>query len=99
MLLIGCERIVIQAGSIASMPYARPDRLFRRKCGLRVRELREAAGWSQEDFAEHCDLRRTYVGSIERGERNVAILNIRKIATALDISMSKLLECIKPHLL
>ena len=48
--------------------------------------------WSQEDFAEHCNLHRTYVGSIERGERNVAILNIRKIAAALGLSMSKLLE-------
>ena len=87
-----CGPIVIQAGSIASMAYAKPDRLFLRGFGLRVRKLREAAGWSQEDFAEHCDLHRTYIGSIERGERNVAILNIRKIAAALGLSMSKLLE-------
>jgi ribosome-binding protein aMBF1 (putative translation factor) len=92
MLLIVCGRIVIRAGSIASMAYAKPDRLFLREFGLRVRKLREAAGWSQEDFAEHCSLHRTYIGSIERGERNVAILNIRKIATALGISMSRLLE-------
>ena len=92
MLLIVCGRIVIRAGSITGMAYAKPDKLFLREFGMRVRKLREAAGWSQEDFAEHCDLHRTYVGSIERGERNVAILNIRKIAAALGISMSKLLE-------
>ena len=92
MLLIVCGRIVIRVGSIGNMAYAKPDRLFLREFGLRVRKLREAAGWSQEDFAEHCNLHRTYIGSIERGERNVAILNIRKIAAALRISMSKLLE-------
>jgi transcriptional regulator with XRE-family HTH domain len=74
------------------MAYTKPDRLFLRKFGLRLRQLREAVDWSQEDFAEHCNLHRTYVGSIERGERNVAILNIRKIAAALGLSMSKLLE-------
>jgi ribosome-binding protein aMBF1 (putative translation factor) len=92
MLLIVCGRIVIPASSMRSMAYAKPDRLFLREFGLRVRKLREAAGWSQEDFAEHCNLHRTYVGSVERGERNLALLNIRKIAVALGVSMSKLVE-------
>ncbi len=92
MLLIVCGRIVARAGTITDMAYANPDKLFLREFGLKVRKLREAAGWSQEDFAEHCNLRRTYIGSIERGERNVAVLNIRKIAAALGISMSELLE-------
>jgi len=92
MLLIVCGRIVIPRSSMWPMAYAKPDRLFLREFGLRVRKLREAAGWSQENFAEHCKLHRTYVGSVERGERNVALLNIRKIAIALGVSMSKLLE-------
>jgi len=92
MLLIVCGRIIILAATMRSMAYAKADRLFLREFGLRVRKLREAAAWSQEDFAERCNLHRTYVGSIERGERNVALLNIRKTALALGISISKLVE-------
>jgi len=92
MLLIVCGRIVIPASIMRFMAYAKTDRLFLREFGLRVRRLREAAGWSQEDFAEHCNLHRTYVGSIERGERNVALLNVRKIAVTLGVSISRLVE-------
>jgi len=49
-------------------------------------------GFSQEAFAARCGLDRTYVGSIEHGERNVALRNIRAIAQALDISISELFE-------
>ena len=59
--------------------------------GERVRALRKEYGWSQEDFAAECGLDRTYVGGIERGERNVALRNIEKIAGALEISVSELL--------
>lgn len=45
---------------------------------------------SQEAFADLCSLDRTYVGGIERGERNVALVNIEKIARALRISLSEL---------
>lgn len=58
--------------------------------GQRVRLLRQAKGWSQEEFAHQCQLDRTYMGGIERGERNVALRNIAKIARALDISISEL---------
>ena len=58
--------------------------------GRRVRELRKQAGYSQEGFAHECGLDRTYVGGVERGERNVAIVNIAKIANALGISISDL---------
>jgi len=92
MLLIVCGRIVIPSHIMRFMAYAKADRLFLREFGLRIRRLRETAGWSQEDFAEHCNLHRTYVGSIERGERNVALLNLRKIAVTFGISMSKLVE-------
>lgn len=58
--------------------------------GRRVRELRKAKGFSQEAFADQCGLDRTYIGGIERGERNVALRNIEVIARALGVSLSEL---------
>ncbi len=52
------------------------------KVGRRVRELREAKGWSQEELGFRSDLHRNYIGGIERGERNVALLNLEKLAKA-----------------
>jgi len=60
--------------------------------GERVRELRKARGFSQEAFADECGLDRTYVGGIERGERNLALKNIEAIAMSLGISISELTE-------
>ncbi len=54
--------------------------------GQRVRARREALGYSQEELAEMAHLHRTYIGSVERGERNVSILNICRIAEALGAS-------------
>jgi transcriptional regulator with XRE-family HTH domain len=65
---------------------------FRKRLGERIRRLRQAKGLSQEAFAERCDLHRTYVGAIERGERNFAIDNLEKIAAALGLSLSELLD-------
>lgn len=58
--------------------------------GARVRELRLAAGMSQEEFAAHCGLHRTYVGGIERGERNVGLVNVIKLATTLGVPVAEL---------
>ena len=60
--------------------------------GKRVRELRKSQGYSQESFAAECGLDRTYLGGIERGERNVALRNIEAIASALRISISELTQ-------
>jgi transcriptional regulator with XRE-family HTH domain len=60
--------------------------------GARIRELRKARSLSQEAFAAKCGLDRTYLGGIERGERNVAIRNLALIAKSLGISMSDLLS-------
>jgi transcriptional regulator with XRE-family HTH domain len=62
----------------------------KRDFGQRVRSLRMERGYSQEAFADECGLHRTYIGAIERGERNVSIDNIAKIADALKLPMSKL---------
>lgn len=60
--------------------------------GQRVRDLRRARGLSQEAFAARCGLDRTYLGGIERGERNVALRNITIIAKALGLSLSELMS-------
>jgi transcriptional regulator with XRE-family HTH domain len=56
--------------------------------GQRVKELRARSGMSQEILAQRADLDRTYISGVERGERNVSIVNIEKIAAALNVSMA-----------
>jgi DNA-binding XRE family transcriptional regulator len=60
--------------------------------GQRVRELRKEQGYSQENFAAACDLDRTYIGGIERGERNLALRNIDAIADTLGMTLAELME-------
>jgi transcriptional regulator with XRE-family HTH domain len=60
--------------------------------GKTVRRHRKALGWSQEALAEQAGLHWTYIGGIERGERNVALLNITAIARALKIRLSELVK-------
>ncbi|MEA5667128.1 helix-turn-helix transcriptional regulator [Stenotrophomonas sp. MH1] len=57
-----------------------------------VRRLRRERGLSQEELAEAAGVHRTYVGMIERGEKNVTIYNIERIAIALDVPPGSLLE-------
>ena len=59
------------------------DKHFLHQVGSRIRELRNARGLTQAQLAQSCGLHRTFIGSVERGERNVAILNLRLIAKAL----------------
>lgn len=65
------------------------------KFGEKVRKLRTELGISQEQLAELCDLHRTYIGSVERGERNISLLNILRLSVALHTTPSELLEGIK----
>ncbi|WP_442267197.1 helix-turn-helix domain-containing protein [Tenacibaculum sp. ZS6-P6] len=60
------------------------------KFGKRVREIRKQKGFSQEELAHKADLHRTYIGMIERAEKNITLLNIEKIANALEISIKDL---------
>ncbi|MFV0173713.1 helix-turn-helix transcriptional regulator [Empedobacter falsenii] len=59
--------------------------------GNRVKELRKAQNMSQEDLADAAGLHRTYIGMIERAEKNITLENIEKIAKALDTPINKLL--------
>ena len=63
---------------------------IRNRFGSRVRQLRNDRGWSQEAFADLCGLHRTYIGSIERGEQNVSLANIEKLAATLGVSLAEL---------
>jgi len=60
--------------------------------GLRLVELRKAKSWSQEKLALERGVARSYLGGVERGERNIAVLNIYRLAGALGVTPAKLLE-------
>ena len=70
------------------MPKTSTKSLF----GKALRTLREERGYSQEELAERAGLHRNYVGGIERGERNVALENIVKLARALSVKTSDLFD-------
>jgi transcriptional regulator with XRE-family HTH domain len=65
------------------------------KLGNRIREHRKAKGFSQEAFAAEVGLDRTYMGSVERGERNIAALNLIRIALTLEVEVGELFPSIK----
>jgi transcriptional regulator with XRE-family HTH domain len=70
------------------VPKASTKSLF----GKALRALREERGYSQEELAERAGLHRNYVGGVERGERNVALENIVKLAGALSVRTSALFD-------
>lgn len=65
---------------------------IKKSFGMKVRIMREQKGFSQEGLALVCGLDRTYIGGVERGERNISLINIHKIATALVVSPKELME-------
>lgn len=58
--------------------------------GDNIRKYRNIKGWSQEDLALECDLHRTYIGAVERGEKNITILNLLKIKNKLEVRLDEL---------
>ena len=64
---------------------------IKKQLGQKIRELRQRKGYSQEKLASKAGLHRTYMSDIERGERNVSVENIEKIAKALSVKSSDLL--------
>lgn len=74
------------------MAYSDSEQENLKTLGIVIKNLREEKGISQMELGFRADLDRTYIGSVERGERNVSLLNLLKIADALDVHVSKLLE-------
>lgn len=60
--------------------------------GINVREYRKIRGLSQEELSYRANLHRTYIGMIERAEKNITLINIQKISAALDIGIWELLK-------
>lgn len=87
MLPLGSRLI----GSICYNSYGDYMAEINKQVGLRIRKYREKKGWSQEQLAFEADLHRAYIGQIERGEKNIGLVNLEKIAKALNIEVSKLL--------
>lgn len=63
-----------------------------RKFGKNLKKLRKTKGWSQEELAQRSHLHRTYIGSIERSKRNISLLNIERIAKALNVKIENLIK-------
>jgi len=64
---------------------------LRARLGRAIRRLRKASGYSQESFADRCRLHRTYMGAVERGETNISLDNLERIAKALGMTAGQLL--------
>ena len=62
---------------------------IRLKMGQRIKELRDLKNLSQKDLAYSADLDRSYIASVENGKRNISIVNIEKIAVALEVSLKE----------
>jgi ribosome-binding protein aMBF1 (putative translation factor) len=92
MLLIVCRHIVIISSWLHGMESSSRDGFeLLSEMGARVRQLRQAKRWSQEDLADHARMHRTYVGGIERGERNITMLMLHRLAEALEVPPRDLL--------
>ena len=63
-----------------------------KRVGLNIRRIREERGLSQEKLAALADVHRTYIGQIERGEKNIGVVNLEKIANALEVDIRILVD-------
>ena len=99
----GAEKLALKGGAVKSAPFKEVDvwagdssfhcmLTLRQRLGRAIRRLRTAAGYSQESFADACGLHRTYMGTVERGERNISLDNIERIAKTLKMGPAALLS-------
>lgn len=91
LLVIDCLSIDcrVEGGTHPTLAPMQQDDI-RHRFGARVRQLRTERGLSQEAFADLARLHRTYIGSIERGEQNLSLANIERVAATLGISLAEL---------
>lgn len=80
---------VLYNGSIL---YDKVRAMITKDLGNRIKELRKKAGLSQERFAMKIEMDRTYFASVEAGRRNISIINIKKIADGLGVTLHELFE-------
>jgi transcriptional regulator with XRE-family HTH domain len=73
------------------MPERTSEQILMTAFGVAVRKLRRDRGWSQEEFADHVGVHRTYMGGVERGERNVSLVNIGRISESLEMPLAALM--------
>jgi DNA-binding XRE family transcriptional regulator len=83
LLSLGCRFIECKTIKLLSM-----KQTIAQKAGRLIRKLRQEKGLSQEEFAALCKLHRTYMGALERGEKNMTIATAEKITNVLDIPLS-----------
>ena len=88
--LIVCRPIAIIA--LPSVAVTQPPLNIKTAFGIAVRSLRLERGLSQEKLAELSDIHRTYIGDVERGTRNIALMNMAKISDALGVKLSDLIR-------
>jgi transcriptional regulator with XRE-family HTH domain len=74
-----------------------PSTQVTRAFGSHLRDLRRARGFSQEALAHEAGMDRSYVGGVERGTRNVSLVNLHRLASALDLTLSQLFEGMKTN--
>lgn len=72
--------------------YSNQDKELLKNVGRRIKDYRKKIGLSQEKLAFTCELDRTYIGSVERGERNISVINLNKIANAFNLPITDLLN-------
>lgn len=80
-------------GNMASKASARDPRS---EFGRRVRRRRKQLGWTLEELADEAEMHWTYVGSVERGERNISLVNIVRLARALGVGPEVLVRGLRP---
>lgn len=91
MLCLGCRCFVIFPQDLW---YMRQNKLTQLTV-LNIKRKRLERAWSQEELAERCGLHRTYIGSIERGERNITLATLERIALALEVTPQQLISEVK----
>lgn len=85
----------LQSDTIAAMGKRRAKPDVRERFGTAVKFRREELGLTQEDLADKAGIHRTYLSDVERGTRNLSLVNIEKLAAALSVTMSKLFESVE----
>lgn len=98
MLLIVCRLIVVDAWTMLAVSYKKYELELLKEVGGKIRRVRERSGWSQEKLSFESSLHRTYVSSVERGQRNVSVINLCRLAGALRVLPSKFLKDLKVNL-